>query len=124
MSNCRLPAKTLATLVLGSRSRDDKARDESTLTTLKTTYSKQKVIYNRQQTVSKTGDIGRNASMQTIAGNLRVKMDGSKKRRRYFYILDVLCDIIVSEMTCGVSMGTLNPTIPYLCDIQPTVQKQ
>jgi len=47
------------------------------LTTSKTIYSKEEVISNRQQNVSKTGSNGKNLSMQPIVGNLRVKKDGS-----------------------------------------------
>jgi len=75
-SNSRLPAKALHTFVLVQEVRDVEARDG--LTVSQRTYSEEEVIYNRQQSVSKstkTGSSGRNSSMQP---HHHVKMDMSK----------------------------------------------
>jgi len=83
MSNSRLPAKALETLVSGTRSRGRQSRRWID------TYSKEEVIYNRQQSVSKAESNGRNLSIQPHilttyewrwTGQRRKKI---KRKRRY-----------------------------------------
>jgi len=50
----------------------------------KRTYSKEEVIYDRQQSTSKSGSNGGDSSMQPVVGNLRMKTKGSKEEKEDF----------------------------------------
>jgi len=81
MNNSRLPAKALEMLISGTRSWGDKTR--CGLTMSKRIYSKEEVICNRQQNVSKTGSTGSTLSMQPHRRQPAGK-DGRVKERRTF----------------------------------------